>query len=315
MDAPLPRYRDLPRADPIEAGHAWDVWGRDDELGRLNLVTPATVLAATAEVRRGRVFNLCLPLTLPDPPWEHSRTPLQHEVLVVDRNTQDDVLRDFYPQASTQWDGLRHVRARELGFYGGRDGDVAGPGGTELGIERWVEHGVVGRGVLADVAGHLERAGTPLDPRAGTPIEVPALQATLAEAGVELRAGDVLLVRTGYLTAYKAASADERADFSVQRDCPGLHAGEAMAEFLWDSGVAAIATDNPAVEVVPGSREAGSLHRRLIPLLGFMLGELFDLDELAADCADDGRSTCLFVAVPLNVPGGVGSPGNAIAVK
>jgi len=171
------------------------------------------------------------------------------------------------------------------------------------------------RHVLADVAGHLERAGTPLDPRAGTPIEVPVLQATLAEAGAELRAGDVLLVRTGYLTAYKAASAEERADYAVQRDCPGLHAGEAMAEFLWDSGVAAIATDNPAVEVVPGSREAGSLHRRLIPLLGFMLGELFDLDELAADCAEDGRSTCLFVAVPLNVPGGVGSPGNAIAVK
>jgi len=51
MDAPLPRYRDLPRADPIEAGHAWDVWGRDDELGRLNLVTPATVLAASAAGR------------------------------------------------------------------------------------------------------------------------------------------------------------------------------------------------------------------------------------------------------------------------
>ena len=80
-------------------------------------------------------------------------------------------------------------------------------------------------------------------------------------------------------------------------------------------GVAAIAADNPAVEVVPGSREAGSLHRRLIPLLGFVLGELFDLEELAAACAADGRGTCLFVAVPLHVPGGVGSPGNAIAIR
>jgi kynurenine formamidase len=141
------------------------------------------------------------------------------------------------------------------------------------------------------------------------------LRDTLAAAGAELRDGDILLVRTGYLTAYKGASAEQRADFSVHRDCPGLHAGEEMAEFLWDSGVAAIATDNPAVEVVPGSREAGSLHRRLIPLLGFLLGELFDFDELAADCAADGRRTCLFVAVPLNVPGGVGSPGNAIAIK
>jgi kynurenine formamidase len=88
-----------------------------------------------------------------------------------------------------------------------------------------------------------------------------------------------------------------------------------MAEFLWDSGVVAIAADNPAVEVVPGSREAGSLHRRLIPLLGFVLGELFDLERLAADCAADRRYTCLFVGVPLHLPGGVGSPGNALAIK
>ncbi|MFN8224775.1 MAG: cyclase family protein [Gaiellales bacterium] len=311
----LPRYRDLPRADPIDAAHAWDVFGRDDELGRVNLITPQTVAAAGAEVQAGRVFNVCLPLNLPDPPWEHSRGALRHEVLVVDRNTQDDVIRDFYPQTSTQWDGLRHVRARELGFYGGRGDDTAGPGGGELGIERWVEHGIAGRGVVADVAAHLERQGRPLDARVGTPIMVADLQATLHGAGVELRDGDILLVRTGYLTAYKAASEAERADFAVNRDGPGLFAGEEMAEFLWDAGVAVVATDNPAVEVVPGSKEAGSLHRRLIPLLGFLLGELFDLDALAADCAADGRYTCFFVAAPLNVPGGVGSPGNAVAIK
>ena len=103
--------------------------------------------------------------------------------------------------------------------------------------------------------------------------------------------------------------------FSEERDCPGLYAGEEMAEYLWDRGVVGVVTDNPAVEVVPGSREAGSLHRRLIPLLGFALGELFDLEALAADCAGDGRYSCLFVGVPLNLPGGVGSPGNAIAIK
>jgi hypothetical protein len=73
--------------------------------------------------------------------------------------------------------------------------------------------------------------------------------------------------------------------------------------------------DNPAVEVVPGDPEAGSLHRRLIPLLGFPLGEFFVLDGLAQACAQDGRYTCLFVGVPLNLPGGVGSPGNAIAIR
>jgi hypothetical protein len=73
--------------------------------------------------------------------------------------------------------------------------------------------------------------------------------------------------------------------------------------------------DNPAVEAVPGSPAIGSLHRRLIPLLGFALGELFDLDAIAADCRSDGRYDCLFIGVPLNLPGGIGSPGNAVAVK
>ena len=310
-----PRYRELPVADPIAARHAWDVYGRGDQLGRVNMLTQATVLAATAEVRRGAVFNVCLPLDLPDPPWSPERERLRHEIFDVDRNAQDDVLHAFYPQASTQWDGLRHVRARELGFWGGRQADDAGPGGGALGIERWVDHGLVGRGVLVDVERRQRALGTPLDPRAGTPITVDMLRDTLAAQSVELRAGDFLLLRTGYVAAYLRADAAGRAGFARERDCPGLHAGEEMAEFLWDAGVVAIAADNPAVEVVPGSREAGSLHRRLIPLLGFVLGELFDFERLAEDCAADGRSTCLFVACPLNVPGGVGSPGNAIAIK
>ena len=311
----LPRYRDLPSADPIAARHAWGVFGEGDELGRVNLLTPERVAAAAREVQRGAVFNLCLPLTLPDPPWVEGREQLRHEIFEIDRNAQDDRLQNFYLQASTQWDGLRHVRARELGFYGGRQEDRAGAGGTELGIEKWAEHGLAGRGVLIDVAGHRASSGAPLDPREGTPITVEMLEETLQAQGAALAPGDFILLRTGYLAAYLAAGPSERESFSVDRDCPGLHAGEEMAEYLWDRGVVAIAADNPAVEVVPGSREAGSLHRRLIPLLGFVLGEFFDLEALARDCAQDGRYTCLVVGVPLNLPGGVGSPGNAVALK
>lgn len=312
----IPSYSQLPAAEPLEGyRHAWGVFGDGDELGRVNLLTPARVVEAVGEIQRGDVFNLCLPLTLPDPPWEPSREPLQHEIFAVDRNTQDDRLDRFFPQASTQWDGLRHVRARELGFYGGVQGDDAGPSGGKLGIERWVEHGLVGRGVLVDVERHLAASGGPLDARVGTPITVEMLRATLRAEQVEIRAGDIMLLRTGYVDAYLRATSEERADFSVQRQCPGLQASEEMAEFLWDSGVVAIAADNPAVEDVPGSKEVGSLHRRLIPLLGFVLGELFNLGPLAEDCAEDGRYTCFFTAVPLHIPGGVGSPGNAIAIK
>jgi hypothetical protein len=79
--------------------------------------------------------------------------------------------------------------------------------------------------------------------------------------------------------------------------------------------VAALCCDNPAVEVVPGDPTIGSLHRRLIPFLGFALGEMFDLDRLADRCHADGRFTFLFVASPLHVPDGLGSPGNAVAIR
>lgn len=308
----VPAYRDLPVATPISARQAWDVFGEGDELGRVNLLDQVSVLAGASEIVDGTVFNLCIPLNQPDPPWEHSRRPYSHTVYEIDRNSLDDYLDGFYLQCSTQWDGLRHVRARELGFWGGRQADE----GVALGIERWAEHGLVGRGVLVDVARHVEQtSGTPLDPHLGTAIPVGMLQATLAAQHAELRRGDVLMVRTGYVEALMSSTGAARSRFAETRDCPGLHAGEEMAEYLWDHGVAAVVADNPAVEVVPGSKEAGSLHRRLIPLLGFALGELFDLGQLAGACARDGRYACLFVAAPLNLPGGVGSPGNAVAIR
>lgn len=309
-----PSYDELPLIDALGARHAWGVFGPDDELGRLNLMTADVVAAASAGVTRGEVFNVCLPLDHPDPPWGEHRRPYQHVVYDISRNSQDDYLDSFYLQRSTQWDGFRHVRAREFGFWGGVV-EGAGPDGDRLGIEQWAEHGIVGRGVLVDVARHCSTTGRPLFAEEGTAITVEDLEATLDAENVRLQPGDVLMLRTGYVAAYLAGTPEDRLRMSTGRSFPGLHAGEDMARFLWDNGVSAIAADNPAVEVSPGDPAAGSLHRRLIPLLGFALGELFDLERLATDCAADRRYTCLFVSAPLNLPGGVGSPGNALAVK
>lgn len=311
----LPRYRDLPEFKEMDARHAWGVFGAEDQLGRINLITGATTQAGAAEVRRGARFNISLALNDPEPGWSQTRKAYKHVIFSANRNSQDDYLDSFYMQRSTQWDGLRHIRAREFGFWGGRQEAQAGPGGAELGIEQWVHHGIATRGVLVDVAGHQASLGQPIDAGAPLAITVAMLQAALAHQRCELRAGDVLMLRTGYTDAYLAADAAGRAALSARRSCPGLHAGHEMAEFLWDSGVAAIAADNPAVEVVPVDPAIGSIHRRLIPLLGFALGELFSYGALAEDCRRDGRYTCFFVAAPLNVPGAVGSPGNAIAIK
>lgn len=95
----------------------------------------------------------------------------------------------------------------------------------------------------------------------------------------------------------------------------GLRANDETAAWLWDHRVAAVAADNPAVEVSPGHPADGSLHRRALVMLGMPLGELFDFEQLTRECVADGRWTFLFVAVPLAVTGAVGSPANAVAIR
>lgn len=311
--ADLPAYRDLPRIDKLNMAHAWDVFGQGDELGTINLLTADVVKSAMQSVRHGRVINLTLPLSLPDPPM-FGRQQYQHTIFSSGRSNQDDYLSGFYLQSSSQWDGLRHVRAREFGFYGGHQEDEAGPEGSKLGISAWAEHGIIGRGVLLDVYAYLQQRGTELSPTVEYSIGHDLLEAVAEAEKVELRSGDILLLRTGWMRAYLSGSHDERAHLAEQRVWPGLAADEAMAAFLWDHHVAAVAADNPAVEVGPGDPAVGSLHRRIIPLMGLAVGELWNLEALSEAAQDAGRYECCVVSIPLNLPKGVGSPANALAV-
>ncbi|MGD9751503.1 MAG: cyclase family protein [Acidimicrobiia bacterium] len=312
MTEHLPDFDDLPLLENLGLRHSWDVWGRHDELGTINLLTPARVAAAAALVRSGELVSLDLPLDLPNPPL-FGRQPYEHTVFALNRNEMDDRLDCFHLQASTQWDALCHVRCREHGYYGGRTQDpTEGPNG--LGIDRWAEHGIAGRGVLVDVAAHLEGSGHGYGALASHPITVEELQATLDAQGTELRTGDLLCVRTGWVHAYRGLDAADRTSYAGGPVFSGLHAGEEMARFLWNHHPAALLCDNPAVEVVPGDPAVGSLHRRLLPSLGFALGEMFDFDTLAQRCRARQDWSFFFVAAPLKVPDGLGSPGNAVAI-
>lgn len=314
MPVEVPRYDELPLNETMGMRTSWGVFGADDEAGTVNHLGHDAYRRGAACIKTGAVHCLSLPLDLPDPPWTPRRTRYEHHVYFSKRNSQDDYIDNFQLQGSSQWDGLRHYRAREFGFYNGLTEQDAGAGGTRLGIDVWARRGIIGRGVLLDVAGYLAAQGTPIDPRAGVGIEASTLEAVAEAQGSPLEPGDILLVRTGYMQAYLAATPAERVGFAEQRDCPGLSAGEETARFLWDNMLAAVAADNPAVENVPGSREKGSLHQRLIPMLGFAIGEFFTFETLAAACAERGDYTCFFVSVPLNLPGGVGSPANAVAI-
>ena len=308
----LPSFDDLPEVPGLGLRHAWGVFGEDDCLGTVNLLTADRVRAGVGCVRAGEVVSLDLPLDLPDPPL-FGRQPYRHHVFALSRNEMDDRVDNFHLQGSTQWDALGHVRCREHGFWGGRTENPTDEH-NELGIDHWAAHGIVGRGVLVDIASWAEGAGRPFDALTPTLITADDLSAALASQRTVLATGDVLCLRFGWTGAYRALDARARSTYAEAPTFAGLRADEPMARWLWDAHVAAVVCDNPAVETVPGDPTVGSLHRRLIPLLGLALGEMFDFETLAARCLARNDWTFLFTAAPLKVPGGVGSPGNALAI-
>jgi kynurenine formamidase len=292
---------------------SWDHFGLDDSLGTLNHLTPARLAAACALVRAGQSFGLNLPVTAPDPGifW---RSPPIHTVAKIDKNTYDDSLEGFFLQGSTHWDGFLHVRAREAGFYGGRHGEpTRSPLG--IGIEHWARKGIAGRGVLLDIGEFLKADGEPVQLDTDFEITAEQLSHVAAHQNVEISEGTILCLRFGWTEHMLSLPMPARRTLLEAGKFPGLRADEAMARFLWDHGVAAIATDTPAVEVAPGDARVGSLHRRTLVLMGTPFGELFNFRELAEACLEDARWAFLFVSMPMNLPGGVGSPANATAIR
>ena len=169
-------------------------------------------------------------------------------------------------------------------------------------------------GFLAEALRADARAGLASDPKSLPPKWFYDAQ------GSALRYGDILCVRTGWVDKYLTLDAGARGELAATMvtvsgfSSAGLAGSEEMSRFLWDSGVAALPCDNPSVEVVPADPADGSLHQRLIPHLGFAIGELFDFAPLAHACRRAGRYEFLFTSVPLNATGAVGSPANAVAV-
>jgi kynurenine formamidase len=316
--AALPRYDELAVIERTGARHAWGVFGDQDELGTLNFIRPEVVAAAAREVVAGEVVNLDLPLDQPDPPLVAGRHSFKHG-LRVERWGRDDWLDNFYLQGSSQWDSLQHFRYREFGYYGGRQ--EADLDGGALAVDRLARRGIISRGVLVDVAAYLAARGTAVEATARFPIGPDLIEASLSWERVEVRSGDVLLVRTGWLAWYLGLDRAGREALAGSLhtgpgglNCPGLSARESTAAWLWDRRVAAVAADNPALEVLPVDPAEGYLHRLLIPLLGMPIGEFWDLEGLSEACRRHQRYTCLLTSAPLYLRGGVGSPANAYAV-
>ncbi len=295
----------------------WGRWGDVDARGTLNHIGPEALLRGASCVTTGKAFALGLPLDQNGPQLNGYRfnprlyatalgTPLGPQTTAC---YSDDVIH-MPLQSATHWDALSHVHYDGMMYNGCTAATCLNPGGaSHNGVEHLARDGIASRGILLDIARLKNVDELPAD----YGVTVDDLRAACEREGVIVEAGDVVLVRTGHLRSFTLCGDRERFN--------GLQAGllPETAEWLFDRSVAAVAADNLAVEFVGPETLSGEvalpLHMLCIRDMGMPLGEMFDLEALAADCAQDGRYAFLLSAPPLGVTGAFGAPTNPMALK
>lgn len=304
----------------------WGRWGADDERGTLNHVRPQDVIAAAGLVRTGRVHSLALPFDQNGP--QRGNFNRFNPIHLMTRDGADAIagtaVRDFYGgndrhfrgtddlvilplQSGTQWDSLAHV-VFENKIYNGYGADQVSSKGALRNDVCGASDAMVGRGVLLDVP---RSKGLPwLEP--GTAITGDDLEQAARAAGVEVRRGDHVMVRTGAI-----AQVRERGEWGEYAGgaAPGL--GLASVDWIAEHEIAALATDTWGMEVLPNETPDvfQPLHIILIVHLGLWIGEIWDLEGLAEDCAADGVYEFMFCGPSLPFTNAVGSPVNPMAIK
>lgn len=299
----------------------WGRWGPEDQLGTLNNVAPEDVVAAAGLIRKGRSFALGLALDekiqsgLFGGRWNpiHSMlaTGTDAAAGLQDEGTAylryaDDAL-NMPCQGSTQWDALAHIFLDDKMWNGYPASLVDARGAHRNGIEHYRDK-CVGRGVLLDVA--RWKGVEMLD--LGYPVTSADLDGCAAAQGVEIRKGDFVILRTGH-----QEQCLKTGDWSgyAGGDAPGL----AFETCYWirEHDIAAICADTWGCEVRPNETDEANQpwHWVVIPAIGIAMGEIYYVEELAADCAADGVYEFFFCAPPLHLPGGCGSPTNPQAIK
>ncbi|MFD7961251.1 cyclase family protein [Streptomyces zaomyceticus] len=299
----------------------WGRWGQDDRLGTVNFLDEAKRREGAALIRRGVSFSLSQRFDIngPQKGWRRRTNPV-HTMLDTGTDAAlgnqglphgiggaDDVIA-MPLQCSTQWDGLGHIFDHGKAWNGRPAEQVVTSDGDQItGIEHMAPH-IAGRAVLLDVGRTAGENGELPD---GFAITEEHLAAAAEAQGVIVGRGDIVLVRTGQLAR-------------VRRDGWGDYAGGAApglsfttASWLHGSEIAAIATDTWGFEVRPNEFDHAfqPLHQVVIPHIGLLIGEMWDLEALAEDCAADGVYEFWLTAAPLPITGAVGSPVNPVAVK
>jgi kynurenine formamidase len=283
----------------------WNRWGKDDQLGALNLITPAKRKQAAALVREG--ISVSLARDTDQQKAVDNQQPFQHEMTWTPANSPGQFTLDTYTvlyhgYAHTHMDALCHMFFEGKMYNGFPKESVTSRGAAKLAIAN-AKRGIFTRGILMDIP--RLKGVKYLEPKA--PIYPEDLEAWEKKAGVKVGPGDVVFIRTG-----RWARREEKGPWNVSSESAGLHAS--CAKWLRDRDVAMVGSDAGS-DVLPSMIEGVEMpiHQLLLIAMGVMIFDNCDLEPLSAAASERNRWAFLLTAAPIPVTGGTGSPLNPIA--
>ncbi|KAH8807132.1 hypothetical protein F5884DRAFT_788592 [Xylogone sp. PMI_703] len=297
----------------------------EEGLAKLALLTPEVVSkAASREIRSGKRVTLNWDLTRLEVAG-FGRQPCQHHIISLMGGAAFDDVYIMNPQQSSQWDGLRHFSLQKKlpdgstrrEFYGGTTaGEILDRKNFRIGMQHWAKEGIAGRGVLIDYASWAEQNDIKYSTFSTHQITLENILAIAKQCNLVFETGDILFLRIGVTKEWETMT-DTRKNAYAKSSNPehaGVEATTEVLKWLWDTRFCAIAGDGLSWEVYPPQNPDMFLHEYIIAGWGMPIGELFDLEALSQACKEHNRWSFFVTSSPLNMPGGVSSPPNAMAI-
>lgn len=301
----------------------WGRWGADDEVGSLNFLTNQEVLRGVSAVRQGKVFTCGEVIGHPDgdPLWP-GRAPAKHET-VIDKASYDrgdmatlpggaeftDDRIEMFLQGSTQFDALGHVWYDDK-MWNGYPSSASNGGLKKASILPIAQRGVVGRGILLDMAAYKGKDF--LDK--GDLLHLDDLLGCAERQGVTIEKHDILCLRLGFLQLLRVQGPETFYKDFLE---PGLTYSAELVDWFHKMEIPCLSTDTISneTEIDPAIGVQIPLHCALMRNLGITFNEVCNFEELNKDCHADGQWTFLYTAAPLKVTKATGAPVNVLAIK
>ncbi|KAL2783610.1 hypothetical protein BJX66DRAFT_330521 [Aspergillus keveii] len=312
---------------------AWGLWGDEDNIGTLNWLSPEVVREAASEIKEGKRFSLNWAIHKPITPgfgrhactFTHKISPPAH-ISASQRHINQGPQLAFNTQRSSQWDGLRHFAyQKDQLFYNNVTlREIMNGKAKRLGLNHWhTAGGIAGRGILIDYALYAEEQGHSSDATRDLRISFEQFEDCLrwqnesSTSPLEIRQGDIILLRTGFMRDYSKLSEEQERKIGTETPprTPGMAQDTRLLKWLWDHSIAAVGGDSPSWECFPPVDPNGFLfHEALIAGWGCPIAEYLWLEDLSKQCNTSRRWSFFVSSSPLNVEGGVGSPANMMAI-